>query len=521
MANLWKNLNRRQRGIVIGSAALILVSLIIVSSTVANRPDYVTLYNKLDPNDAGEIVQKLTEKKISYQISPDGSGILVPAKDVYAVRWSLAADGLPKGGGVGYEIFDKTNLGATDWERRINYIRALQGELERTFRQMEGVEQAKVLIALPEQSLFVREQKPTTASVVLKLKPGLELDNNQIRGIVLLITHSVEGLKPDQVTVVDVHGRLLTSGIDLNNDNQGLAGSSGRLETQRKFQKDLEHNLQTLLEQVLGPGNVVARVNAELNFDQRSTENTLFRSPSQNGQGLLTSLQELQETFRGTTGGGGVPGVQSNTPGQTPNTPEYQAANPTGNSQSDKSSRTATYAVDQVKENLVVAPGSVRRLSVSVVVNRNLSATEKGAIEKMVAATIGSDPKRDDQINVTGLPFNTQLADQARVALEADAKARATTTRNLYIALGAGLLLTLFAFRSLARRARGLSAGQMALGPGGAMAVHMSLPPPEPTIPLTPEEMERERVKKEIHKLANQKPEDVANLLKTWLSEEQ
>lgn len=529
----WDGLATRQRTLVIGSAVLLLISFVVAVIVALGEPEYVKLYSGLDGSEASAITKKLTEKKIKVKVTDGGSTVAVSSKDLDAARLALATDNLlPKGtsGSVGLEIFDQTKIGTTEFERRVNYVRAIQGELERTFRQMEGVDSARIMIVLPEQSLFVQREKPASAAVWLKLKPGVKLDDGQIKGIVRLVSHSVENLKPDAVTVVDVNGRILSSGIDLGSDQPSAAAvSTGRLEIQKKFQADLEKSLQSLLEQVLGPGNVAARVTAELNFDQKTSDITFFK-PQANGQGILRSVEELSRTFKGTPGSGGPAGTDSNTPGNSGSlaVPTYPSLSSAGTSESEETTRRANYEIDSIKEQIVVAPGALKRLSVAVVVNRSLNPAETAAIEKTVAAAIGLDPKRDDQINITGLTFNTDLAGQMGAAIDAERQERQAVNRNLYIAAGVAGLLVLLVLRSLTRSARRISAEVAMAGTGQPLGFPVSLSemmseseePPEPKRELTPEERAKQKMEKEIHKLAADKPEDVANLLKSWLSEE-
>lgn len=533
LITLWNGLNLRQRTLVVGSAALLLISLIAAMVMLAGDSDYIRLYGGLDGSEAAAITKKLSEKMIKVKLADNGGTILVPSREVDAARLALAADNLlPKGGSgsVGLEIFDKTKIGSTEFERRVNYVRALQGELERTFRQMGGVDAARVMIVLPEQSLFVQQVKPTTASVWLKLKAGVRLDEGQVKGIVRLVSHSVENLKPENVTVVDVNGRILSSRIDSGVvDAGGTTASSGRLDATRKFQSDLEKSLQGLLEQVLGPSNVAARVTAELNFDQRVTESTLFK-PQANGQGILRSVEELSKTFKGTAGSGGRVGTDSNTPGGSggganPSVPQYPSQSGGGSTESEETSRRANYEIDSIKERIVVAPGAVKRLSVAVVVNKDLKPEQVTAVEKMVAATIGLDPKRDDLINVTGLKFDRAAADEMKTALETETKARQTTTRYLYLGAVVLALVVLLALMGLTRGARRVSGEVMMAGHGqmGGFPMHLAeikSEPEEPARELTPEEKVRQKREKEIYKLAGEKPEDVANLIKSWLSED-
>lgn len=224
-------------GGVLGLSILMFTLLIVF----ANRTEYRPLFARLSGEDAGEIVRKLKEQKVPYRIEADGSAILVPADKVYELRLSLASEGLPQGGGVGFEIFDRKNFGMTEFVQKLNYQRALQGELSRTISQLTGVEQARVHLAIPAKSLFKDEEKAPSASVVLKMKTAAPPRDSEVQGIVHLVASSVEGMDPDNVSVLDSRGKVLsrTGGSDLNGKM-----TSTMLEMQRSYEKTVEERLQ-------------------------------------------------------------------------------------------------------------------------------------------------------------------------------------------------------------------------------------------------------------------------------------
>src|SRR5436309_8984441 len=227
------------------------------------RPLYRPLFTNLGQQDAAAIVEALRGEKVAFQLEDGGRAILVPAERLYELRLALASRGLPEGGGVGFELFDKQSLGQTDFLQRLNYQRALQGELGRTIGQLGGVESARVHLALPERSLFVAEDRRPSASVVVKLIQGRTLSAAQIDGIVHLVAASVEGLQPEAVTVVDEAGRILTS------DRRGAeaAGTSNApLEIQQSVERGAEERIESMLGAVVGRDKVVARVAASLDF---------------------------------------------------------------------------------------------------------------------------------------------------------------------------------------------------------------------------------------------------------------
>lgn len=531
----WGTLNLRQRLTLIISLGLAAATLAVVL-TYAYRPDYSPLFTNLSADDAAAIAKSLTDKKIPYQASTDGTAILVPAKQVYQARWAMAAEGLPKGGGVGFEIFDKTQLGATDFDRQVNYTRAVQGELERTFRQMPEVDNARVMIVLPEQDPFALgdNKKAARASVFLQLKPGVQLDPKQVRGVIQLVSHSVDHLAPEDVTVTDVHGRVLNPPDLADSADSAEVATSSQLQQQKVFQMELQQSLQGLLEQVLGPGNVATRVVAELNFDQKTQDKQLFQ-PMANGDGVLRSMQQVEKSFKGTDPGSAPVGTDPNQP--VP--PTYQASTATGTSQSDERTTTKNYEISEVQEHVQVAPGTVRRLSVAVVVNppkdKSFGADQQKAIHDMVAAAIGVDGTRNDQISVTAIPFDNTVANAVQAEMQRSQKAQAAQTRVIWISAAAALGLLLLTL-TLRRRGRGFepSLAGMHGGIGFSGSGAQSLPQAqslegaavlaalgqEPVKQLSPEDIKRQQVREQVESLAKNKPEDVAALLKTWLNDD-
>ncbi|MEW6723369.1 MAG: flagellar basal-body MS-ring/collar protein FliF [Bacillota bacterium] len=502
ISNFWGNLSGRQRTVV--SVGLILVTVFTLLFTVffSARPEMVPVFSQLSSKDMTAIAATLAEAGVKYEVSKDGQAIMVEKSRVYQTRSMLAEKGLPSLGVVGFEIFDKTNLGASEYQQRINYLRALEGELTRTITAFDAVEQARVHIVLPEPSLYVKNQKPATAAVWLKLKPTASLSPAQVKGIIHLLSYSVEGLAPEAVTVIDVNGNILSA--DIATDSGGTdQQTANRLDLQRRFQKELEQSVQTLLSQVFGPGNVSVRVAAELNFDQRVVEKQLFE-PLSDGTGVARRVYELEEYFKGTqTAVGGVPGAESNTPG-------YQEPSGTGSSESEKRESTIEYEINEIRERLVVAPGTVRRLSVAVVINRELSEAESRAIATTVSSAIGADPTRNDQISVSGIKFDTTAAEAIRADMEKQARAERTRQLILLPALSlVGLVVIIWVLAAL-RRPAPRPVPAMALAEQAASLEEI----------ISPEDRDRHRLRDQIRKLARQRPEDVASLLKSWLQED-
>ncbi len=283
--------------------AVVIASLVLFFAWI-QRADYQVLYSHLSEEDAGLIIQKLREQKVPYTIST--GAIMVPSDKVYDVRLQLAGQGLPQGGGVGFELFDKTSFTMTDFVQKLNYRRALQGELARTIRSLSEVEQCRVHLAVPEKSLFINDDQRPKGSVLVRLKQGRSLSQGQVQGIVHLVSSSVEGLDPKDVAVVDSRGDMLTSAAE------GSIGiTSGQREYQRTIEKDLENRIVGILEPVVGKGKIRAKVSADIDFTKVEKTEERYDPDSQ----VARSEQKVMEkSMNGNRGG--VPGVSSNLPGK-------------------------------------------------------------------------------------------------------------------------------------------------------------------------------------------------------------
>jgi flagellar M-ring protein FliF len=390
-------------GGVLGLSILMFTLLIVF----ANRTEYRPLFARLSGEDAGEIVRKLKEQKVPYRIEADGSAILVPADKVYELRLSLASEGLPQGGGVGFEIFDRKNFGMTEFVQKLNYQRALQGELSRTISQLTGVEQARVHLAIPAKSLFKDEEKAPSASVVLKMKTAAPPRDSEVQGIVHLVASSVEGMDPDNVSVLDSRGKVLsrTGGSDLNGKM-----TSTMLEMQRSYEKTVEERLQSILDKAVGTGKSVARVNAVFDFKQVEKYEERYDPEST----VVRSEQRREEKNGATAGASGIPGVQSNTGKATP----PAAAQPL--SQGSKSDETMNYEISRSTARIIEPVGTLAKISVAVLVDGKTegaagdgakprytprSADELQKIESLVKSAVGFNTERGDQVTVANIPF--------------------------------------------------------------------------------------------------------------------
>jgi flagellar M-ring protein FliF len=506
---LWQNLSNKQKYAAIGVASLLFISILVWSYWLSARPDNVALFTGLDAKDAGEVVAALKEMKISYEIQDNGSTILVSSKDVHQIRLDLAGQGLPKGN-KGFEIFEESKFGVTEFQNKVNLLQAVQGELTRTIEQVDEVERARVHIVMPEDSLYIKDEKPASASIMLKLKNNATLNKNQIKGIVNLVAHSIQGLKAENITVVDSLARVLNE----EEDDQNGSTTITQFELTRKVKDDLEKNIQTLLDNTLGMNKATARVSVELNFDHRTTDRQTF-APVVDDRGVLRSSQESNEAYNGTSNQpGGIPGTATNIPG-------YVA--PQGNTESEyeKTEATRNYEVNETKEKIVSAPGSIRRMTVAVLVDAAIPQEQRDSLSRTVASAAGINPERGDSVVVEAIPFSTEMSDRMRL----EGETAAQEAQQLRWAIIAGVVLILLAalyfYRERKRRAQ---LEREATDLMAASQLQAELDAYGGIIPreeeLTPEEKEKIDQQEAIINLARSNPEEVAHILRVWLTDE-
>jgi flagellar M-ring protein FliF len=279
------------RGKQITLVTLILGSLagFIFLMSWSGKSEFHPLYTKLNPEDAGIILAKLKEQKIEYRIASNGTTILIPQEHIYETRMKMASDGLPSGSGIGFEIFNETKLGMTEFAQNVNYQRALQGELSRTINRIGEIDSSRVHIVLPEKSLFVEEEEPATASVILQLQAGKWLSQGQINGIVHLVSSSVARLSPEDVTIVDQNGKLLAGP---KNDSSFDSLSSNQLEYQARVEKGLENRVRTMLESALGEDKAIVRLSCSFDFKSQEKTEELYLPDNR----VVRSEQALNES---------------------------------------------------------------------------------------------------------------------------------------------------------------------------------------------------------------------------------
>ncbi len=534
LKKLYDRFTPKQRWIILGSALLLFISVLAASYFYGAKPKYVPLFTEMESKDAGDVAAKLQELKIPYEIMGNGTAIGVSEKDVYKTRLELARQGLPRGN-KGFEVFDESKFGTTEFQNRVKYLQALQGELTRTIEGMAEVDKVRVHIVMPEDSLYKKNEKPATASIMLKLKPKAKLSQEQVKGIVNLAAHSIRGLKPENITVVDNFARILNENVDPT----GLDATINikQVELTRKKQDEMQKALETLLEQVLGPNKAAVRVSLELSFDQKTVDKQTFE-PVVDDKGILRSSQESNETFKGTNPQPGGP------PGTTSNIPGYVTGNANSQSNFEKKEATRNYEINETKEKTVVAPGGIKRISVGILVDAGMTKAQQDSVAKAVASAAGINPARGDVISVEAVPFSTEIADKIKKEEQelAQEQQRAQWTK-IGAGVGVVLLIALIGFWMLRKRREEevevlsmnneLEEGETeeiasdeeptTADLGTVMAEQMPVAAPAPVEivkEITPEEKQRIEEQTAIETLSKAKPDEVALLLKTWLADE-
>lgn len=371
---------------------------------LGNQEDYQVLYNNLSPEDGGVIVTKLKERNIPYKIEANGTIVMVPTEKIYELRLSLAGDGLPRSGNVGYEIFDKTDFSTTQFVQELNYKRALQGELVRTINQFDEVSSSRVFIVVPKASLFVEDEKSASASIQLKLRASLPA--NKLAAIVHLVANAVEGLETDRVTVVDTKGRLIFKG-----EGGGEAASllsNAQLEYKRNVENEIKVNVQTMLEGIAGDGRAIVRVNAEIDFN-KITLNEEEYDPSTTA---VRSTRKIEESAQ--SGGEDSKADQAMINRRRGVVP---SAGGSGNGMMKKDIAT-NYEINKITRTILKPAGTITRLSVAAVLDGTYK-TEKqpdGTMKRTYFARSADELKKFDEIVKKAMGYNEDREDQVTVS---------------------------------------------------------------------------------------------------------
>lgn len=524
---VWQSLDTGKKiGVAVVSITVLAGLLYLATST--SRQDFVPLYTELTSADAYEVVEHLKSVGIAYKLGDDGRTILVPAANKHELRLELASQGLPQGGGSGFELFDTQGFGVTEFTQKVNYRRALEGELARTFAAFEQVEYAKVMLAMPEPQLYSDKEQPVTASISLKLRGGRSLSQSQIRGIVHLASAAVEGLTPAHVTVVDTEGNVLWVEDDSEASVKGRLSVS-QLEIKEYYETALQESIESMLEKVVGPGNVAVRVNAVMNFDQEESDSEILE-PLAGGLGVLISEQVYaEEISQPGTGAQGVPGTASNV---DTDVPVYQGIEDASQSSVVRNEAIRNYDYSRTITHVKKGYGRIERLTVSALIHpAGLTEDDIGNVRAIIAAAAGIDEARGDEIVVHTMAFKPRFSQEElnEMALEAEREAERETLRQ-YFRLAAPIFLGLVAvifglvvLRMMRRRIHAYSPEQVvaqlqaaAQGEPREAEETPELVPEE----RSPEDLRKEQIRQQLERMAMEDPQEVAKLVRSWLVEE-
>jgi flagellar M-ring protein FliF len=416
---IWKQLGLNQRISLVLAAAVVLLGFGALTFW-SSRADYALLYGKLDDAEAAKVIAALDDAKVPYQVSRSSGTISVPADKVHVMRMQLAAKGMPRGEGVGFEIFDKPNFGISDFIQRANYLRAVQGELARTIAQVDSIENARVMIVMPENRLLVDNQKRPTASVFVRVRGNATLSPQNVNAIRFLVANAVEGLVANNVSVVDNQGNVLSD----NTENDSVAGlTTTQLTARKNLEQYLAKKAEDILNKVLGPGQSVVRVSAEINFDSLSRVEEKY-DPENQVIRVSTINDENTDTTTANANGGGS-GLATN----TGDTNAAATAAPVNINRMRKKVTNNTYEIDKSVSTIMQTPGGLKRLSAAIFVAANVTGTgtnrvvtprtpeEMKKIQRIVQGALGiqegADALRPDQIAVEEMPFNDQFPVEA------------------------------------------------------------------------------------------------------------
>lgn len=542
---LLLDLNPQQKmGLMVAVAATIavLVGLWIWGQT----PDYRVLYSNLSDRDGGAIIESLQQQNIPYKFAEGGGALLVPANLVHEVRLRLASQGLPKGGTVGFELMETQKFGTSQFLEQVNYQRALEGELARSMQTLDAVENARVHLAIPKPSVFVKEQQKPSASVILSLHPGRTLDPGQVNGIVHLVSSSIPNMSAQNVTILDQNGNMLSSTRDPNEQSMDAT----QLKYVREIEQDYIKRIEAILIPIAGQQNVKAQVTASLDFSQVEQTAETYR-PNQKPDSAAVRSSQTKEALNGMNSTGGVPGALSNQPPIPATAPIVKpATGPNGASTAAASGASSTlkeatmnYEVDRTIQHTKLPVGNIRRLSVAVVMNnRNMvdktgkpsskpyTEAEKAQIVALVKDAMGFDPKRGDTLNLLNSAFNNDQEvlpeipfwkDPENIALGKDAMK--------YLLIAGTVLFLLFGvirpgFRNVTAKAEAEAAAAAEAAKAEAEA-EAELKAAEPH---TPAEIEAEEAENSFDKnlqlakqLAKDDPKIIASVVKEWVNSDE
>jgi flagellar M-ring protein FliF len=539
-------------------AFVAVVGLIASASWYISAPEYRLLLTDMDPEEASQVVSKLTAEKVTYRLANGGRDVEVPKEDLDRLRLSFSSEGMPGSGRIGFEIFDRTAFGQTEFLEQVNYRRALEGEIARTIATISEVGSARVHIAMAKDSLFGSRMQPAKASVVLKLKRNRPLAAGTIAGISNLVASSVEGLRPENVVLIDSFGRPLSRPTDENAD-EPLSGA--QMERQQRLERDMATRVVSMLEPVVGQDRVRVNVSARLNSNTEEQTEEHFDPTT-------PVIRSKQTTLDGTTNGAasGVAGARGNVPGPAPPTPAGEpskatappATATTATTSASRSAEIVNYEISKTVKHTVKPRGDIARLSVAVILDddhviakdpqgkmtqsvkpRNPAELQK--IQQIVAAAVGLDTTRGDLLTVENIAFDEVPVDIVEPTWVEKLGPGLRDTGKIVAVIALCLFAFLFVLRPMVRRALALAPMEVTVsGPTQLSAAASPGSPKMPQqLPRTIAEVENEIenqldaaaaehladrrmpvLQRRVVSMAQAEPQNAARLVRSWLAEE-
>jgi flagellar M-ring protein FliF len=542
-SDLNAGFTKGQKALMIGATVAVIVG-VFAFTRMAGQEDYATLYADMEPSDAAAVTERLDSDGTPYELTDGGTTVKVPRDVLYETRLQLSADGIAAGSQDGWSILDDQGITASEFSQRVGYQRALEGELARTIRSIDGVEAATVHLALPKDTAFALDDTEASASVLVTTMPGVEIDTVQVQAIVNLVASSVDKLDPADVTVADSSGMVLAAPGQRSLD---AVGTDVNMRQAAAFEQQVQNELTTMLTSVIGPNNAVVRVTAELDFDEASLTRETYDNPVTDPAGEPLPIQESERTETYTGEAGQTAGILG---------PEGEATQGGGGAgteyELDESNR--TNAVNREVESIERAPGNIERMSVAVILDEDSTSPEMvDQIEAIISAGADIRADRGDSLAVTRMPFDTSVTDDIADEMEAADAAAADAARNeLYRTIALGVivaLVLLVAWWKMRRAAKRRAALRAELAPRQiAQAVPAGLTVGEATgyidatdsadgaLSAARERAELDRldelvastpapsnasmkVATEVADMIDNQPEEVAQLLRSWLGD--
>ncbi len=520
LVQYWKNFNKNQKILLISTLAFIIIAIVVLTIQFT-KTEYEVAFQNLDATDSAAVMQYLDGQGISYQLSQDGTTISVPSESAAKAKVAVGSQGLIQNGSIGFSEFNTSSsaIGMTDNEFNIKYRNALNGEVSQLLRNMNGVQNAKVLVNLPQESLFATDQNQDTASasIVMQFKPGYRASQEAIDGYFNLVHTAVPRLPIDNITITDgTDGSELVATVKGGGSGNLTGAVQDNMALQKKYESDVENNVRQFLSRLLGPDKVNVLVTSTLNFDQRTTkEDRVEPVDTENMKGIEISAQQIQESYTGTSSpDSGTAGTGST------DTPTYPGGSSTGNTESEKSQSTINYEVNRIHNEIAASPYHVQDLSINVLIDPNTALTQdqQNTLNEQIQIMLQNIVRTSLAEN--GIDYtNNQAAIQGKVSVVSQAFATNDGGNNGFLAsnwqwmagVAAALAIAIIAFVIYRRRKQQAE----------EMESDIMLPPVTELPSISLENLTNDsQVRKQLESLAKKKPDEFVNLLRTWLADE-